>query len=315
MKETHIFLTGGLGNQLFQWAAGISRGNENLILDFGIGRPRLNKQGKPDISDFNIEEVGKLGYLEEYNWFFRKFSGYVLRIGMAPTRLEKFLRFQNLASIALGLCLFTRYGKFVKVIQATDNGFFQMKKQTRNEYLVGYFQSYRWPELEVVNQRLKSLKLLRQSAKLNQFIEQNSPLDTVMVHVRLGDYKDHQNFGIPSPKYYKQALAELLRFQPFERILLFSNEPDSAMDYIPSDLLSRVLIAPDFDGSAAETLEAMRHAKSYIIGNSTLSWWGAKLSYSANPKVIAPNPWFKTEPEPKDLIPPDWIRIDAFDKN
>jgi len=29
-------------------------------------------------------------------------------------------------------------------------------------------------------------------------------------------------------------------------------------------------------------LEAMRYAKSYIIGNSSLSWWGAKLSYSVN---------------------------------
>jgi hypothetical protein len=71
---------------------------------------------------------------------------------------------------------------------------------------------------------------------------------------------------------------------------------------------------PDFEGSAAETLEAMRHAKNYILGNSSLSWWGAKLSYSKTPIVIAPNPWFKAAPEPRDLIPADWSRIEAFDE-
>ena len=76
MKRTYIFLTGGLGNQIFQFAAGISRANgDNLVLDSGIGRPRLNKHGKPDISDFNIGADVIINYYESDNWFFRKLSG------------------------------------------------------------------------------------------------------------------------------------------------------------------------------------------------------------------------------------------------
>lgn len=314
MKKTYIFLTGGLGNQIFQWAAGISRANgDDLVLDFGIGRPRLNKYGKPDISDFNVGADSKIRYCESDNWFFRKFSGYALRQGLAPTRIEKNLRLQRVTSIVLGLCLFFRYGHFVKVVQATDNGFFEMNGHSRSEYLVGYFQSYRWAELPSVDWKLKSLELLKPSAQLNSFIQDNSNRDTLLVHVRLGDYKKHDNFGIPVMEYYKQAITEIAKHQQFERILLFSNEPDLALAYIPADFHAQVFVVPDFDGSASETLEAMRHAKNYVIGNSSLSWWGARLSHSVNPRIIAPNPWFKSEPEPRDLIPLEWTRINAFD--
>jgi hypothetical protein len=231
---------------------------------------------------------------------------------LAPTRIEKLLRVQSFTSIALGLSLFFRYGHVAKVIQATDNGFFEMKTMLENEYLVGYFQSFRWPELPAVDRKMKSIRLLRPSAQLVSYIQDNSHRNTVLVHVRLGDYKNHDNFGIPVAEYYKKALAEVAKFQEIERILLFSNEPDLAVAYIPADFHPKVFVVPDFDGSAAETLEAMRYAKSYIIGNSSLSWWGAKLSYSVNPKIIAPNPWFKGEPEPRDLIPPEWTRIEAF---
>jgi hypothetical protein len=56
-KSVHVTLTGGLGNQLFQLAAGLSLFKEmpiNLILDSGLGRPRRNEDGLPEIASFEF---------------------------------------------------------------------------------------------------------------------------------------------------------------------------------------------------------------------------------------------------------------------
>jgi hypothetical protein len=67
----------------------------------------------------------------------------------------------------------------------------------------------------------------------------------------------------------------------------------------------------DLDLSTAETFTVMRQGHGFIIANSSFSWWAARLSTAADPLVIAPKPWFKNLDEPDNLIPPEWVRIDA----
>lgn len=314
MTKTTLFLTGGLGNQLFQVAAGLSRTSSELALDWKLGNPRLNKYGVPDISDFVLPHQVQLKSNYKINKFFSKLSGYLLRTGMEATKTEKMLRTGRILRYVFGKILYCRYGHPVNVIQASDNGYFKMDQKSGNEYLIGYFQSYRWPSLDYVASELESLTLKKPSSELVNFIEEVREKETVMIHVRLGDYEVQDNFGILGPDYYESALKDLMHSRGFEKILLFSNEPDVAFSYIPEQFHDLIYVVPDFLGSAAETLEAMRYAKSYIIGNSTLSWWGARISYTVGARVIAPRPWFKSAVEPADLIPPGWMRKAGFHK-
>jgi hypothetical protein len=55
----------------------------------------------------------------------------------------------------------------------------------------------------------------------------------------------------------------------------------------------------------------MRNMKGYVIGNSTFSWWAARLKYDHSAVVVAPVPWFKSMNDPEGLIPGDWITIEA----
>jgi hypothetical protein len=151
------------------------------------------------------------------------------------------------------------------------------------------------------------------SPQLNQFLEEEKGLKSVLMHVRLGDYRLENSFGILGRDYYLDALNEIQETKGIERIWLFSDEPAEAINYVPLSFREKIRVVPDFEGRAAVTLEAMRYADSYIIANSSLSWWGASLSYAINPLIIAPSPWFKSKPEPKDIIPGNWKRINAWD--
>jgi hypothetical protein len=56
----------------------------------------------------------------------------------------------------------------------------------------------------------------------------------------------------------------------------------------------------------------MRLGEGYVIANSTFSWWGAYLSRSSNPLIIAPRPWFSKVESPRDLIPDSWLTIETI---
>jgi len=130
-----------------------------------------------------------------------------------------------------------------------------------------------------------------------------SPL---VVHIRLGDYKNEDTFGILPRTYYETSISRMWESGEYQKIWVFSDEPELAKDFLSFMPAENLRWIEEIDDSASLTLEAMRNGRGYVIGNSTYSWWGAFLSYTPNAKVIAPRPWFRKIPSPQDLIPPHW---------
>jgi hypothetical protein len=135
----------------------------------------------------------------------------------------------------------------------------------------------------------------------------------VVIHLRLTDYNLENAFGIPSPNYYKDALRLLGENIQIGKVWIFSDDQEKAREILPQSITQDARWIPEICQSAACTLEVMRLGSHYIIGNSTFSWWGAFLSYADNATVIAPTPWFQGMEEPRDLIPPNWLRVDAWE--
>lgn len=273
--------------------------------------PRISKSHEPDFFDFGISDTRIEQSRDRINKLTTKAYNYILRQGL-NFGSPKFLVLRKLTCLAMEILLLLSMRRPFRVVQATDNGFFPMKNYARNELLIGYFQSYRWVEQPNVAQVLKGIYLKNPSKAFLQFKELVTSQETVMVHIRLGDYKFEPGFGILSKAYYSEGLDHISRNRGFDKILLFSNEPEVALCFIPNKYKQFVVVVPEFDGSASETLEAMRLAKSYLIANSTLSWWGAYLSYQSEPLVVAPTPWFKNSTDPSELLPSKWVRLNAW---
>ncbi len=313
VKTIFLPLTGGLGNQLFQYAAALSRNGRQIVLDYKLGLPRVGQGANPVLEDYELNKIVHRYESGSFKKLFSKTNGYLLRSGMIPTRIEKKWPIRKITHFLGRLVLGLYFKNKFKLIQATDNGFFETGLTCQNELLIGYFQSHMWADLPSVESELRKLRLKSYSENLRRFLDNYADQKILCVHVRRGDYRNEQNFGLLPPTYYERAINEVSRLLEFDRIWLFSDEPNFALTLIPERFKVKTDVVPDFNGSASETLELMRHAEAYVIANSSLSWWGAWLSYSENPVVIAPNPWFRGAPEPNQLIPSKWQRISAWD--
>jgi hypothetical protein len=304
-------LTGGLGNQLFQMAAGLSvEGNSPVGLDPNIGAPRLNKLGEPEIASFLLpNNINFLPQRKTSN-LLKKSSGYLLRMGVSPRGFEQNVLLKRIFQYLWnGVVIFT-LKSFCYSVPGIGTGYFPLNSSRTKQLIYGYFQSYKWP-LDSIS-RLREIRPRVLTRDLEAYFELARIETPLIVHVRLGDYRFETNFGIPSPDYYDKAIRQLWETGANKKIWLFSDEPLSALEFIPVQLKDYVRVIPEIDDSAAHTLEVMRHGMAYVIGNSTFAWWAAYLSHNLDAKVIAPKPWFKHGLSPNCLIPPGWSELSAY---
>jgi len=130
---------------------------------------------------------------------------------------------------------------------------------------------------------------------------------TIGISVRRGDYVDNPNYTLLQINYYLNAL---LRFNLSEfNILVFSDDIEYCK--IHFSCLNNVQFA---QGNAIEQLTLISKCHSFIIANSTFSWWGA---YLGNGTTIRPNCLFDGEllvNDISDFYPETWISQDHEEK-
>ena len=304
---------GGLGNQLFQLAAALEISGKNkqeVFLNPNVGHCRMNKSGLPEIASFNIPDNLILVDKKFYSWWVGKLVGHNRKISINPSTYEKFYLYKVVISAItqLQIRLILGRGGSVEVIE--EIGFKEVETSTLNTLFIGYFQTFRF-----ANSTQKKLMNLttREYGSVQEMYKKLAGISSpLIIHIRLGDYLAESNFGIPNPQYYETAIEMHMSIFPYDSFWLFSDDFDRAISYIPERYRHLIRRVSECQDSSAATLQLMRLGKGYIIGNSTFSWWGAKLSLTQKPLVVAPEPWFKAMPEPKDIIPLEWLRVEAW---
>jgi hypothetical protein len=135
----------------------------------------------------------------------------------------------------------------------------------------------------------------------------------VSLHVRRGDYVTNPTaaafHGSCSPDYYRQAVDHIAgRCGPLT-LFVFSDDQEWVRQNMQfAHPTVHVDCNPPERG--AWDMHLMKHCHHHVVANSSFSWWGAWLNPSPDKIVVAPGRWFTDGTiDTSDLIPPAWVRI------
>lgn len=289
-----VYLQGGLGNQLFQYA--FSRALEES----------LNCEVKYDLDFFKGQNERKF-CLDKFNLDIKEASNEEKRDAqeLKLSLVQRMKNIINKQTVFNPLCLENPLGYkreyLLKKHKLYYLGFWQSEK---------YFSNIRETiRLELSNLIAPSNVNLRTIDTLS--IDQNS----VSLHIRRGDYvldENTTNFhGFCGLEYYQRAFDLLIEKIGVCNLYVFSDDFKWAKRYLnfPCKI---VFVDWNSDETNHEDLRLMSLCKHNIIANSSFSWWGAWLNNNPNKIVIAPRNWFAQPEENKravHLLPSDWLKV------
>ncbi len=300
---------GGLGNQLFQYAFALSLSEKygcEVVIDPNFVAIRLDENGSPEISNFQLDNRIKLAKNASYPIFIKRLVGLGIRTNLQERKVFSALA-QALINPTLGICLSLYFRDNARIVFGRDNGFDKRYLEKKYSMYFGYFQSYKFSSSTKIKNSLLALKPKTASPIVTLFADKAVEDQPLVVHVRLTDYRSEANFGIPSKDYFDKAISTQLQTGRYRKIWLFSDEQTEAIEFIPIKYRSLVENVSAHNLGTIETLEVMRLGRGYVIANSSFSWWGAHLSKNTDVQTIFPNPWFSGMPTPNDLCPPNWL--------
>ena len=301
---------GGLGNQLFQFATALSMReghNDHLAIDL-IGRDKTNSDGLPEIMDFEIEKIAPIVIRHRTRSSLLKYLvEFQLRISNKSIQNRSLNMLLNFFQILASKITSTLVG--TRVLSPRGMGWDGKLSVTEKSFTVlGNFHSYLFIDPKVKIALTKKLKS-RQDAKLiESYATMAAEEKPVAVHIRLGDYLSIDELNIVSKDYFSRAIKLVENDKPGSNYWIFTNDESLSREYLPSGIVDRCRFIPQSLNSA-QTIEVMWLCDTYIISNSTFSWWGAYLSMCETPLVIAPKKWFKNLNEPLNICPPEWLRL------
>lgn len=284
----------------------------NFIVDWSLGITNLNKNGVPEVFDYQLPKSILSLPKRAPSKIQRKLVHILLRRSSSRKLYPK-KSIMWIISTPLRFLLFNYLGVFAKILfPASLDADSVRSKEGRSEYLIGFFHSNRWVSSPSSKQLLEDLEpkvIEPYVTKLQKMAEIKKP---IVLHMRLGDYEKEEKFGLLPTRYYSEGL-ELLKNLGFSgEIWIFTNDLEKAKTIFPSSFESRAVWIPDFSESSVQVLEAMRLGSAYVIGNSTFSWWAASLARDKAARVVAPNPWFRSAATHHGLLPTNWLTIDPW---
>lgn len=273
-----IKLVGGLGNQLFQYAAGRS-----LCVKKGVSSFLLNTE-----SYYN-DPFGRVCSLMHY-----KIKGEFVKGFFVKNLLRKNTRLNKLFSVFPFYQIIEENGLKLHSLESHTGLFTSLRGYWQSEY---YFKEIR-------------------ESLLNELVPLHTPPlpswlgpSAVAVHVRRTDYLREKRFGFLGEAYYRSAM-DLVREQvvdPF--FVFFSDDLGWCKDVFGNE--PNVLFAEEKEW-AADFLQLylMSRCAHQIIANSSFSWWSGWLNSHPGKMVVRPAiPFADSTLMYEGYYPAEWMSV------
>ena len=293
-----IRLVGGLGNQMFQYAAALGLAvRQNRILKIDTSGCVTCENRPYQLDCLKVPQnfyTGAQLFQPDSNSIAARV---IQRIKRAAFKADVF-----------------RKGVYREPHYHFDTEFFDL---SGTEILLnGYFQSPRYFKsvAKLLRERFQPAEPLSAMAADWAAKIAASPC-SVSLHVRRGDYLEAPHSALQDALdrgYYDRAvnLIQCLARETVE-FFLFSDEPDFVAEAFAD--LPRAHVVRSDPHKSWEDMFLMARCRHNIIANSSYSWWGAWLNPDEGKRVIAPARWLTSAEmavrNVLDLYPDDWILL------
>jgi hypothetical protein len=256
-----VQLTGGLGNQMFQYALARSLAERHQTT---VKLDRLTF----DTYTLRAFELSKFNIKADF---------------AARLEVERFHTVNKLKKIVIVIRNILFNNKLRPVYEKKAFAFNPAILDLRGDiYFCGYWQSEKYfLTIEDIIRKEFSLKepLSGKSVEIGDKIQGTS--NTVSLHIRRGDYvtnPDARNFhGLCDPDYYRECISRLEKQLGKLHIFIFSDDIAWAKENLS---FAHPMYFVDHNDAAHsyEDMYLMSLCEHNIIANSSFSWWGAWLN-------------------------------------
>ena len=285
-------MNGGLGNQMFQYAAGRAvaiRCGATLFLDISelSGTKRSYALAPYRVAARLLNEERGEGL--HRNGVFAAISNIVPRPAKSRRRPKETYRESS----------FEYDAKILEIRPPI--------------YLDGYWQTEKYFN-DVADAIREELTLGIPLDERNQSgLRMINAANSVSVHIRRGDYVSESHtarfHGTCSLEYYEKAMSYLSYRHANLEFFIFSDDPDWVRTSFATRFKTSILDCNDASTPHFEQT-LMAACSHHIIANSSFSWWSAWLCPNPNKLVVAPEKWFnEASVDTTDLMPESWIRM------
>lgn len=291
-------LAGGLGNQMFTYAAAyrLSKVNEaELVIDDSSGFENdhtYKRKYELDLFNINARKANFFEKLRPFNRFTRRFI----------RKVNSYLPFDNRFYITQETIHFDR-----RLLEL------RFKKTL---FLEGLWQSESY--FTDAADEIRGLFTFRNTANfgptdLLQIIEKTQ---SVAIHFRFFESDTSVNgssYNVDND-YYWRAINMVLSKLPDAHFFLFSDRADLFEKKFDTKNLKITIVstADTSNTTAHNDFYLMSRCKHFILANSTFGWWAAWLVDTKAKMVIVPNVYSDTGISGwgfKGLIPDQWLKI------
>ena len=288
-----VYLKGGLGNQMFQYAVGRHLAHIN------------NTELKMDISAYNYD--GPLEYaLGPFN------------VNTSFAGDEEIAKLKEITAGGFEKFVYGLFHKskmqsksFVRYNKPDFNP--SILRHPDNVYIEGYYNSEKYfIQIEQIIRDEFSFKEAP-SGKNKEVADMIAQSNAVSLHIRRGDYvadpTKHTSHGFCGLEYYQRSIEKILGKVDDPTFFVFSDSADWCRENLK---IGHNVVYVDHNNmdTCHEDMRLMSLCRHNIIANSTFSWWGAWLNGNPDKMVFAPKQWFaRSDKNPKDIIPESWIKL------
>ncbi len=299
-----VKISGGLGNQMFQYAFSLSlknAGNTEVQLDLGTYRDKSNYNGIDLVHNgFELKELFNINFKEAT-------IKDVVRLSYQPTNLlNRVLR-----------KYFTKKTHFIDKKFSFQPELLSLPKS--DIYFEGNWQTEKY-FISIEDEIRKAFTFKKTLSPESEKLANSLGKGSASIHIRRGDYLKTQTMNVCGIPYYKTAVRKLFDKTNITELLVFSDDMDWCRQELKLESFGAKVIYVDWNKGADswQDMALMSKCNNHIIANSSFSWWGAWLDPNKEKIVICPEIWNLRQLTPEidkyyrcvydDILPSSWIK-------